>query len=144
MTRPWKVGLLSLLGAGSLGCAEGQRGFFGHEKKAAMSIKAPEADRCARQPANAKASCLDMARTATLWVKRLNADEEICLEGGIGDPPTQACTARAFIEDASTEGVLVEVRHADDSKHWKQYELRQVWFDTQALVDLELKEKGYE
>lgn len=111
----------------------------------AQTYKAPETSRCARYKAGGApaAACEESKYLATIYVRRLAAGDEVCLEGGFGEQPGAACLARAAIVDSATNKVLVEVRQAKPESKWFNHEQHQFWFEEGALVDLYVAEHGY-
>ncbi len=107
--------------------------------------KAPEVDRCAKFKAGgAPASqCAEAKYLGEIYVRRLSAGDEVCLEGGFGDPAGAACLSRASVVDTATNRVLLEVREARPESKWFHHEQHQFWFEEGALVDLYVAEHGY-
>jgi hypothetical protein len=134
----------SLLGA--TGCFEGQRKFFGIDRQPALTIQGPSKDRCQKLPkgTTTRDTCDQQRQAANDYIRKINAGDVVCLENGFGDDPTSECKARAFILDSAKEGYSIEVREAKIESSWYQYSGRTVYFTFGALVDLYLKERGYE
>ncbi|MFZ5439879.1 MAG: hypothetical protein ACOZQL_07705 [Myxococcota bacterium] len=111
----------------------------------AQTYKAPQVQRCAKfKPGGAPASaCAEAKYLGEIYVRRLSSGDEVCLEGGFGDPPAAACLARAAVVDTATNKVLLEVRQARPESKWFQHEQTQYWFEEGALVDLYVAEHGY-
>lgn len=111
----------------------------------AQLYKAPEADRCRKFKTGGApaAQCEEAKYLATIYVRRLSSGDEVCLEGGFGDPPGGACLARAAVVDTAQNKVLLEVREAKPESKWFQHEQTQYWFEEGALVDLYVAEHGY-
>jgi hypothetical protein len=128
------------------GCVEHQRGFFVANGTEALNVRAPVADRCKKLPKGSPEadSCLQLKQTAVEWTRHLNTGDQICLENLFGDDPGAKCKARGVLLDSGTDGFLIEVRDSQMDSHWLQYNQRQVWFATGAMIDQYLKERGYE
>ena len=100
---------------------------------------APKTSRCA-----AKArGCADAMYLAQTYVRRLSTGDQVCLEGGFGEPLTNECRARSAVVDTAPNRVLIEVREAKPGSKWFDKEIHQFWFEEGALVDLALAERGY-
>ncbi len=112
---------------------------------AAATIKGPAEHRCARfkTTSNAGKACADSLYLAELYVRKLAVGDQVCLEGGFGDPPGTGCLARASVEDTSNHAVMLEVRDAAPNSKWKAKGGHQFWFDEAALIDLYLLDHGY-
>ena len=76
-------------------------------------------------------------------MRRLSVGDQLCLEGGFGEPPGGACQTRAAVVDVGQDAVLVEVRDAQPGSRWRDHVMGQVWYAEGALVDLYLAERGY-
>lgn len=115
------------------------------EPTRAHTYEAPAQDRCARYAAGSgpSANCEEAKFLAQTWVRRLATGDEVCLEGGFGDPPGAACLARAAVVDTGTNLLLLEVRQARPDSRWFHQEQSQFWFQEGALVDLYLNDHGY-
>lgn len=108
-------------------------------------ITAPQVNRCDKlQKSSRRASdCADAKYLAELYVRKLSAGDEVCLQNGFGEKLTGECLARAAVVDTESNQVSLEVRSAKpDSKYFNQ-EQHQFWFEEGALVDLYLSEHGY-
>lgn len=101
--------------------------------------EAPATSRCAAK----KVGCENAKYLAEGYVRRLATGDQLCLEGGLGEPPTGACLARAAVVDTATNRVLLEVREAKPGSTWFSKEQHQLWFEEGALVDIALAEQGY-
>jgi hypothetical protein len=106
-------------------------------------VRAPSPDRCAAHVGTRRGACAEGRTLGQVYVRRLAVGDEVCLEGGFGDPPQRACAARAAVADAAVNRVLIEVREARPGSPWFSAEQRQFWFEEGALVDLYLKDHGY-
>lgn len=144
MSRALALGLAVLSAAGCRATADRERGATGLWD-AAATVKGPAEHRCARfkSTSNAGKACADSLYLAELYVKKLAVGDQVCLEGGFGDPPTTGCLARASVEDTSNQGVMLEVREASPSSKWKTKGSHQFWFEEAALIDLYLADHGY-
>lgn len=109
------------------------------------TYEAPKEDRCAKYQAGGApaANCQEARYLGQLYVRRLSTGDEVCLEGGFGDPPGAACLARAAVVDTGTNLLLLEVRQARPDSRWFHKEQAQFWFQEGALVDLYLNDHGY-
>lgn len=133
---------LSLLGAGCYSTHD--RGGVDWTDRARL-YKAPETERCSKYKAGGApaANCAESKYLAEIYVRRLAAGDEVCLEGGFGDQPTAACLARAAVVDTARNRVLIEIRQAKPESKWFKHEQTQFWFEEGALVDLYVAEHGY-
>jgi hypothetical protein len=106
---------------------------------------APKVQRCAKFKPGGKpgAACDEAKYLAEVYVRRLSAGDEVCLEGGFGERPRSSCLARALVADTDTNRLLLDVRNAQPSSKWFTKESNQFWFEEGALVDLYLAERGY-
>jgi hypothetical protein len=111
----------------------------------AATYKAPLEQRCDKYKSGGgrAAACAEAKYLAEIYVRRLAAPDEVCLEGGFGDQPTGACLARAAVVDSATNRALIEIRQAKPESKWFNHEQHQFWFEEGALVDLYLAEHGY-
>ncbi|WP_309888159.1 hypothetical protein [Archangium sp.] len=107
-------------------------------------VRAPRVDRCAQHGKSSVRGPCDEARyLATEYTRRLSVGDEVCLEGGYGDEPGEACLARAAVIDTAPNQVKLEVRTARPDSRWFNAEMRHAWYEEGALVDLYLAERGY-
>jgi hypothetical protein len=111
----------------------------------AATYTAPEVQRCAKFKAGGApaAQCNEAKYLGEVYVRKLATGDEVCLEGGFGDAPTSACSARAAIVDTATDKVLLEIRNVRPESKWFKNEQHQFWFEEGALVDLYVAEHGY-
>lgn len=100
---------------------------------------APKTSRCTARALG----CADAMYLAQTYVRRLSTGDQVCLEGGFGEPPTKGCRARSAVVDTAPNRVLIEVREATPGSKWFDKEIHQFWFEEGALVDLALAERGY-
>ena len=108
------------------------------------TIAAPLKPRCKNYPGSGAAKRCDEAQyLGQIYVRRLSTGDQVCLEGGFGDNPSAACTARAAVVDVSNNTVLLEIREAKPDSRWFNKEQNQFWFEEGALVDLYLADHGY-
>jgi hypothetical protein len=108
------------------------------------TYEAPKKDRCQGHGNSAlKSRCEEARYLAELYVRKLAAGDEVCLEGGFGDHPGGACLARARVEDSDEKKVLLDVKEAKPDSRWFQKQSHQFWFFEGALVDLYLADHGY-
>jgi hypothetical protein len=106
--------------------------------------EAPKQDRCSGHANNAlKSRCEEAKYLAEIYVRKLSAGDEVCLEGGFGDSPGGACLARARVDDSDERKVLLDVKEAKPDSRWFNKQSHQFWFFEGALVDLYLAEHGY-
>ena len=107
-------------------------------------VRAPRVDRCTQhRQSSLRAQCDEARYLATEYTRRLSVGDEVCLEGGYGDEPGQACLARAAVIDTAPNQVKLEVRTARPDSRWFNAEMRHAWYEEGALVDLYLSERGY-
>jgi hypothetical protein len=107
-------------------------------------VRAPRVDRCTQHGKSSMRNQCDEARyLATEYTRRLSVGDEVCLEGGYGDEPGEACLARAAVIDTAPNQVKLEVRTARPDSRWFNEEMRHAWYEEGALVDLYLVERGY-
>jgi hypothetical protein len=118
----------------------GGAGFFEN----VPTVAAPPKERCDQYGKGAARGRCDEARyLAEVYVKKLAAGDQVCLEGGFGEEPGGACLARASIADTAVGKVLIELRQAKPNSRWASKESNQYWFEEGALIDLYLAENGY-
>lgn len=137
--------LLVFCVGGCRATADRERGATGLWDNAA-TVRGPAETRCARFKAtsNAGKACADALYLAELYVKKLSVGDQVCLEGGFGEPEGRSpCTVRASIEDTSQQGVMLEIRDVAPGSKWKGKGAHQFWYDEAALIDLYLAERGY-
>lgn len=137
--------ILPLLCLALVGCtATRDRGAVDWLGKAQL-YKAPEVQRCSKFKAGGApaAQCAEAKYLGEIYVRRLSTGDEVCLEGGFGDPAGAACLARASVVDTATNRILLEVREAKPESKWFQHEQHQFWFEEGALVDLYIADHGY-
>jgi hypothetical protein len=116
----------------------------GHGIDNVPTYEAPPKDRCQGMgDGSLKARCDEAKFLAQGYVKKLAVGDEVCLEGGFGEPPAAACMARARVEDVHSERVLLDMKNARPDSRWFGKESHQFWFAEGALVDLYLAEHGY-
>ncbi len=109
------------------------------------TYRAPEKPRCAKYAGTVtpKRNCDEATYLAQNYVRKLSTGDEVCLEGGFGDPPAAACLARAAVVDTAPNALLVEVREPRPDSKFYNKEQHQFWFEEGALVDLYLMDHGY-
>lgn len=106
--------------------------------------EAPKTDRCQGHANNAlKTRCEEARYLAQVYVRKLSAGDEVCLEGGFGEVPGGACLARARVDDNDERKVLLDIKDAKPDSRWFHKQSHQFWFFEGALVDLYLAEHGY-
>lgn len=148
MSRAWTAAVGAMVLAAT-GCALRNNAPSRERSGASLFERAPEIagpvqDRCEKlKGTGAEAGCSDAKYLAQTYVRRLSQTDEICLEGGFGEEPGGSCLARAFVADAGTGKVLVEIRAAKPESRWFNHMQHQLWFTEAALVDLYLAERGY-
>lgn len=109
-----------------------------------QTIETPKEDRCEKhKKSSLRQPCDDAKYLAQKYVRALSVGDQVCLEGGFGDPPGGACLARAEVGDASTAKILLHVADTQPASRWYKYVGTEVWFQEGALVDLYLAERGY-
>jgi hypothetical protein len=108
------------------------------------TIPAPTTDRCeTHKRSSLRQPCDDAKYLAQKYVRAMSVGDQVCLEGGFGDPPAAACLARANVGDATSTRILLHVVDTQPSSRWYKYVGTEVWFMEGALVDLYLAERGY-
>jgi hypothetical protein len=135
---------LPLLAVSLAGCATASRdrgatGLF----ESTQTVRTPVAKRCATHVGTRKAACTQAEYLAQTYVRRLSVGENVCLEGGFGEPPGGTCLARALVFDTRENEVLLDVKSAKPDSKWFHRESQQYWFEEGALVDLYLADHGY-
>jgi hypothetical protein len=136
--------LLPLMAGVSLACATASRdrgatGLF----ESTQTVRTPLAKRCAKHTGSRKSGCNEAEYLAQSYVRRLSVGENVCLEGGFGEPPGGTCLARALVFDTRDNEVLLDVKFAKPDSKWFHRESQQYWFEEGALVDLYLADHGY-
>jgi hypothetical protein len=147
MKRMWAcAGLVGLLA----GCGTGREAFRPNPNDedplvgSIPVVRAPLKDRCALHGRSSlRAPCDEALYLATEYTRRLSVGDEVCLEGGYGEQPGQACKARAAVIDTAPNQVKLEVRSTRPDSRWFKAEMRHAWYEEGALVDLYLEEQGY-
>jgi len=110
----------------------------------APTIEAPKQDRCdAHGKGKTRKLCDEAHYLAENFVRGLSTGDEVCLEGGFGEPPRGDCLARATVMDTDTNKLLLEVKGAKPDSRWFQKQHFQFWFEEGSLVDLYLQDHGY-
>lgn len=109
-------------------------------------VKGPSRDRCAKLRAgdDAKTRCEEFKQEAVRYLRGLNVSDQVCVEGGFGEEPTASCKARGGIVDAGAENFLIEIRDPTLDSTWKGHHQKTVMFDHAALVDIYLRDRGFE
>ena len=115
-----------------------ERGASGFSEQMPV-IAGPKTPRCAVK----KVGCDNAKYLAETYVHHLAPGDAVCLEGGVAEPPTGECAARAAVVDTAPNRLLLEVRAVKPGSKWAEHEQHQVWFEESALVDLALAEQGY-
>lgn len=140
--------LASLLLAGLAGCAShGNTGMWArHDDIEVETVPAPKADRCDKfKGADSMFHrCEEFKQQATNYLHGLNTGDTVCMEGGFGEEMSDKCKARAQVVDADNHGLLVQMREPQLDSHWKNYDGKRIFFENGALIDLYLKESGFE
>ncbi len=110
-----------------------------------QEIQGPQVDRCQKglESGGSKPGCRDAKYLAQMYVRGLGTTDEVCLEGGFGQPDPPTCLARAFVADAAVGKLLLEIRAAQPQSRWYNQVQHQLWFTETALIDLYLAERGY-
>jgi hypothetical protein len=117
-----------------------ERGLF----DSAPEVASPKRDRCqSLGKSGVRSECEEARGLGQVYVRRLAAGDEVCLEGGFGEVPGGACQTRATVQDAAPEKVLLQVQEARPDSRWFNHAGSEIWFAEGALVDLYLAERGY-
>lgn len=112
----------------------------------AQSVDAPEKDRC-ESYASAKTTytqCQQFKTAAVEYLRHLSTGDTVCMENTFGEEMTDACKARGVIVDGDPRGFLIEFRDPSTASKWKDYQQKRVYFENGALIDIYLRERGYE
>jgi hypothetical protein len=111
----------------------------------AQTLEAPSRVRCLNYPPtdSVAVSCQQAQVEVQTYVRRLATLDAVCIEGGFGEVPGEACLARAAVVDTAPGRVLLEIRQTTPGSKWFHQEQTQFWFEEGLLVDLYLAEHGY-
>ena len=112
----------------------------------AQTISAPAKDRCEAY-ASAKttyAQCQQFKTAAIEYLRRLSVGDTVCMENTLGEEMTAECKARGVIVDGDAHGFLIEFRDPSTTSKWKDEQGKRVYFENGALIDIYLRERGYE
>ena len=140
--------LLAACAAPLLGCRSHEHtGPYMHQMDFnAENVAAPAKDRCESYAA-AKTTyqqCQGFKTTVVEYLRKITTGDTICLEDGFGEEPGPNCKARGVLMDADSHGFLVEFRDPSTASKWKDYQGKRVYFENGALIDIYLREHGYE
>jgi hypothetical protein len=107
-------------------------------------VEKPKTDRCLNHRADAKLykQCQAARIEATRFVQGLESNAEVCLENTFGEPITE-CYARGIVVDPGSRSLLIEVKEVDTARARNFRHVENVWFETEAAIDLYLAEHGY-
>lgn len=111
------------------------------------TVAAPPHNRCEalHNAPTTFAQCQRAVSEVTEYLRHLNTGDEVCLEGGFGDDRVgDHCKARGHVLDADAHGFLIQVRDPSLDSRWKNAQGHKLYFENGALVDLYLRERGYE
>ena len=109
-----------------------------------QEIAPPVVDRCQKLKASGlRQPCDDAKYLGQKYVRGLSPGDQVCLEGGFGEPPAASCLARATVRDVATNKVMVHVAETQPTSRWYKFNGTEVWFYEGAMVDLFLAERGY-
>lgn len=109
----------------------------------AARVGDPATDRCAAQKdERAKEECRKERDKALAFVRKLSVDDQVCLEGNpMGDRITSRCKVRAFISDAGSGKLKLEIRETYEGSRFKP--MQNLWYTERALADAWLESAGY-
>lgn len=143
MPRPLLLAL-ALAGPLAAGCGAGLV-YMPHRDEGnryADRVQDPKVDRCAAQKdAAVKKDCLRARAAAVEFVRKLSVEDQICLEGSpMSDGITRRCKARAFVSDAGSGKVKVEVRESTGTRFKP---MQNLWYTEAALADAYLESVGF-
>jgi len=137
-----------LLVVTALGCQSHEHnGMFMHQiDMDSSSIKAPKKDRCEsyKSAATTYSQCEQFKTEAVEYLRKLSTSDTVCLEEGFGEEPGPNCKARGTIVDGDERGYLIRLNDPTSDSKWKDYQDKRVYFENGALVDIYLRERGYE
>ncbi|MBS2032039.1 MAG: hypothetical protein JST54_29340 [Deltaproteobacteria bacterium] len=143
-----RIVAVGLLAFALLGCPSHEHnGAFMHQIDVdSTSVKAPKQDRCEayKSAATTYSQCQQFKSDAVTYLRKLSPNDSVCLEEGFGEEPGPTCKARGTIVDADEHGMLIRVNDPMLQSKWKDYQDKRVYFENGALIDLYLRERGYE
>jgi hypothetical protein len=133
-------------GVGVTGCTTTHPGAMYARVDDRRVVAAPKVDRCEafKGAATTFAQCQDFKQQAVNYLHKLSTGDAMCVENGFGEEPREGCKARAFIIDADNHGFTTEIRYPALDSKWKDANQQKIYFENGALVDLYLRERGYE
>jgi hypothetical protein len=140
--KPFPI-LLCALGLFAVSCHEGVMGLKVSEG-GDQKVLAPTVDRCTRAKDPERKTCEQFKQDAHKYLSGLNVNDNLCIEGGVGDEPGATCKARGQIIDGNNQGFLVKIHDPTPGSHWQGLSDHNVWFDNEALVDQYLADRGFE
>lgn len=111
------------------------------------TVAAPPHTRCEalRAAPTTFTQCQRAVAEVTAYLRHLSTGDEVCLEGGFGDDRVgDRCKARGHVLDADPHGFLIQIRDPSLDSRWASAQGRRIYFENGALVDLYLRERGYE
>ena len=76
--------------------------------------------------------------------RSLSVGDTVCMENTLGEEMTAECKARGVIVDGDAHGFLIEFRDPSTTSKWKDEQGKRVYFENGALIDIYLRERGYE
>jgi len=132
---------------GVAGCAHTTSGISGRTHElATREVQAPQKNACERyrQSASAFRQCEEFRATVVEYLRHLNTGDTVCLENGLGDEVGPACKARGAVVDADAHGFMIEVRDPTLDSKWHADAGQRIYFENGALVEIYLRERGYE
>jgi hypothetical protein len=109
-------------------------------------VHAPKQNACEkyRSPQTTYQQCQGFRATAREYLQHLNTGDMICLENGFGDEIGPNCKARGAVVDADSHGFLIQVRDPALDSKWHADQGQRIYFENGALVDIYLRDRGYE
>ncbi|HEY3447865.1 MAG TPA: hypothetical protein VGK67_16030 [Myxococcales bacterium] len=136
---PWLLAV-----AASTGCVAGLKVPHVDEGgKFASRVGDPAVDRCAAQrDETLKLNCRREREQAMAFVRKVSVDDQICLEGNpMESGVTPRCKVRAFISDAGSGKLKLEIRETHGGSKFKP--MQNLWYTEAALADAWLESAGY-
>lgn len=140
----------AILGALLLaGCAgKNTTGMYPHggADVAIQSIRNPSIDRCAHFKAapDTFKSCQDAKASFTHKLRSTSVGDELCMDSDFGEEPNSTCKARGHVVDADEGGFVIEIRDPALDSKYAQHNHEKLYIENGAMVDLYLRDRGFE
>ncbi|MGC4113856.1 MAG: hypothetical protein QM765_04215 [Myxococcales bacterium] len=125
------------------GCGAGKIPHPEEGGRFADRVTDPKKDRCQAQPdETVRLNCRKERERAMAFVRRVSVDDQLCLEGNpMESGVTSRCKVRAFVSDAGSGKVKLEIRETYSGARYKP--MQNLWFTEAALADAWLESAGY-